>query len=781
MKRVTSLTHYSRNAALGGVLLSIISPANITFAADQKGFVLEEIVVTARKREESLQSTPISVAAFTANDLKRRQINSSDQLTQVTPNLQFSSQAPSSGSNASSQIFIRGIGQTEFLPTTDPGVGLYVDGVYMARSVGGTLDFMDVQRIEVLRGPQGTLFGRNTIGGAISIHTKKPAETFGGSASVKVGSYNRRDFLLSMDIPLSETLLTRFSIGKRNRDGYVIRTVDGKDLGNDNTFGANAAVLWTPTENFELLLRFDYNKENENGAPQVFNSIATTGLFARVASAKAGCPAPGTELADSRCANNQQNVGPYKTNGTFPVISTLEGWGTSMTATWDLGAVTLKSITAYRDMKWLASRDADNTPETVLHTRNDDTQNQFSQEFQVSGTAIDDRLNWLTGAYYFKEQATDDYYVEIPFGNFNTGGLVDNDTKALFAQATYDFTDKLSLTAGLRYTSENKAFTPIQSALTTYFFPIAASEKNSDGLYVHPVTGETFPTVAGGNVAMVPGGTIFFAQEEVKNNISEVTPMVNLAYQWSDDIMTYFNYAEGFKSGGYNARNVKPGATPRLFAPEFSKTFEIGFKGTFFDNTLRLNGSVFRTNYTDLQFVIREDFAPIVFNAGKAVIKGFELEWTYVPVPNLQIVGGVGYTSSEYKELSPELVANGGVALSNQLPHAPDWSTNLGVAYEIFLGENGSVTPRIDWSYQSKKYFDANNTEAIAQDGYNLLNAAIYWTSPDEAWTVTAAVTNLGDKLYRLAGNSSLHASASYAESTYARPREWSLSVDYNF
>lgn len=781
MTFVTSITQHTRTVTLGSILLSIVSPVGVTYAADREGFALEEIVVTARKREESLQKTPISLAAFTANDLKIRQIRTTDQLTQVTPNLQFSSQAPSSGSNASSQIFIRGIGQTEFLPSTDPGVGLYIDGVYMARSVGGTLDFADIQRIEILRGPQGTLFGRNTIGGAISIHTTMPAENFGGDITVTGGSDNRIEALLNVDIPISEKLLTRFSIGKRNRDGYVIRTIDGKDLGDDDTFGLNATAVLQASENLELILRFDYNKENENGAPQVFNSITTSGLFARVGSAAAGCSAPGTEIDELNCANNFQNIGPYATNGTFPVISTLEGWGTSLTATYDAGSVTIKSITAYRDMEWLASRDADNTPVVVLHTRNDDTQKQFSQEFQLSGSSFNDKLQWMVGAYYFEETATDDYFVEIPFGEFNTGGEIDNDTKAVFAQATYDVTDKLSVTVGLRYTDENKAFLPIQSALTTYLFPIAFSETNGAGLYVHPVTGELFPTVAGGTVAVVPAGTVFFARELVKSNVSDATPMANIAYQWTDDVMTYFNYAEGFKSGGFNARNVKPGATPRLFAPEFATTYEVGFKATLLDGTLRLNGAAFRTDYRDLQFIIREDFAPIVFNAGKAVIKGFELEWTFVPVDNVHIVGGVGYTNGEYKELSDELIANGGVALENAMPHAPDWSANFGGAYEFDLGDNGTLTPRIDWSYHSKVYFNANNTEAIAQDGYSIFNAAVSWRSPDDNWQVTAAVSNLGDKLYRLSGNSSLEASASYAESTYARPREWSLTVNYNF
>ncbi len=775
LKGVAKAFAYSSAAA-------ILATPITSFAetAKGKGFGIEEVVVTARKREENLQDTPLSVAAFTANDMKVRQIHSSDQLSQITPNLQFSSQAPSSGSNASSQIFIRGIGQTEFLPSTDPGVGLYIDGVYLARSVGGTLDFADIERIEVLRGPQGTLFGRNTIGGAINIHTKKPSEEFGGEVEVKVGSDSQLEVMADINLPISENLLTKFSVGKRDRDGYVKRLVDGDDLGDDDTFGARAAILWTPSDDVQVFWSADYNKEEENGSPQVFNSISSGNLFALVSSARAGCPAPGTELADPRCANNQWNAGPFASNGTFPVASELEGWGTQLTIDWDLDWMTVKSITAYRDMDWFASRDADNTPFTILHTQNDDTADQLSQEIQFAGTAMEDKLNWLVGLYYFEEEASDDYYVPITFGDFKTGGDVDNDTSALFAQVTYDATDALSITFGIRYSEETKRFTPDQGALTTYIFPVGPSEKVGD-MYLHPVTGELFPTIPSGTAAIVPAGTPFYPAGEVETDVEETTPMLNIAYRWSDDLMTYISYSEGFKSGGFNARNVKPGAKIREFSPEFADTYEIGFKADLLDNTLRLNGAVFYTEYTDLQFIIREDFSPNTFNAGEAIIEGFELEWTWVPTPELQIVGGVGYTDGDYEELSPELLAEGSVSLNNQMPHVPDWSANMGVAYSIDLGDNGTLTPRVDWSYRSKMYFNADNTEAISQNGYSIWNAALTWESPDENWQVIGAVSNLDDEIYRVAGNSSLTASASYAESTYAREREYSLTVRYSY
>ena len=217
-----------------------------------KGFVLEEVTVTARKREESLQDTPLSVTAISGTELALSQINSSQDLSNITPNLSFDSYASASGSNAAASVFIRGIGQTDFVPTTAPGVGIYIDGVYMAQSIGAAFDFIEVQRIEVLRGPQGTLFGKNTIGGAVVIHTKKPANEFGGRVEFELGSDNQTNGTFALDIPISDQLLTQVSGTVRNRDGYVKNIITGRDMGDDDSRGVRFAALFTPSDNLEF-------------------------------------------------------------------------------------------------------------------------------------------------------------------------------------------------------------------------------------------------------------------------------------------------------------------------------------------------------------------------------------------------------------------------------------------------------------------------------------------------------------------------------------------------
>ena len=298
--------------------------------------------------------------------------------------------------------------------------------------------------------------------------------------------------------------------------------------------------------------------------------------------------------------------------------------------------------------------------------------------------------------------------------------------------------------------------------------------------YVHPLTGETFPLNGPGTAAIVPPGTPFFDNSlKLSKKATDVTPMLTLAYKPSDNSMIYASYSEGFKSGGYNGRNVKPVPVLPNFEPEFAETIEVGVKSVLLDNRLRLNGAIFTTDYTDMHIVIRQDFSPTVFNAADALIRGFELEMDYVPNTALHITGGVGYLDARYKSLTEAAIANG-VRIGNDLPMVRDWSFNMGVSYELDLA-NGTLTPRLDWRYQDDIFFNAINTDAIAQEGYHVLNGAVKWNSTDGDWEAVLGVTNLTDELYRLAGNSSLEASASYAESYYARGREWFFSVARQF
>ncbi len=772
------------------------------------GFVLEEVVVTARKREENLQRTPLSIAAFTANELSQRQIRSTDQLADVTPNLTFDAYAPSSGQNASSQIYIRGIGQSDFTAVTDPGVGLYIDGVYLARSFGGNMDFLDLERIEILRGPQGTLFGRNTIGGAIALHTRRPDDTFAGSVELEVGSEDMIYLTGDVNIPLAEGLYSKFSVTKRDRDGYndrvqlaerqasgIAAATDGVDLGDDDSLSARASFVWEASDDLNLFLSADYTDEDENGSPatslglneqQTFPYHANT--FENGPAFGGNCPlffppptlpsgARGTNN-DPRCLNDTWRRDEFENEGTGEVSSELKMWGVSLEAGWVVTDwMSIKSITAYRDIDAYSARDADGTPYRVFHTQDPFEQDQFSQELQFSGAT--DNMKWLVGLYYFEEEATNPNPVQFPeptIGALISGGEMDNDNFAVFSQVTYDLTEQWALTAGLRYTDETKRFSPYSWA---------------DGAYTQGGPGSPFvryydcptgqePGCDGVNGRLFTDGDRLIPAGEYSEDFDDWTPMVNLAYQANDDVMLYASYSEGFKSGGFDQRfNVAFPDGPTSFDPETARTCELGMKSAWLDNTLRLNLAAFFTDYEDIQIIVRQGFAPITFNAGEAEISGFELETAWIPSSSWIVQAAVGYTDAKYSDLD-DSVQTVGITEDHSLPQTPDWSANLGVAYTGQIS-TWTVTPRVDWVYTDEVYNNAVNTPQLRQGSYDIINAAITLLSDDGSWEFMLAGRNLNDETILVAGSSGYATGSGYSTGTYARAREWSFSAKYSF
>src|SRR5688500_14669532 len=460
-----------------GSLLFALAPANLPAqqpagADESAAETLEAIVVTARRREESLQDTPVAVTALSADALQRQQIISTTDLDKVAPNLQFHSYGTLTGNNSAAQVFIRGIGQTDATPAVDPGVGIYIDDVYMGRSVGGAMEFRDISSVQILRGPQGTLFGRNTIGGAVLLTTNGPGDDAGNSVHVGVGEDNLREVFGAFDIPLGDQFAARIAAGGRERDSYVTRAFDGEDLGNEKMYTGQLGLRWKPSDAFSLTLRGDYTKEDENGSPFVFQSMNEAATFVGAASQAAGCPnvldplPPPVlvgPLADPRCGNDAQALGKYRNGGTYPASSTLENSGLSLVAQLDLNdTLSLKSITADRRLEWSGTRDADNTPLLILHTNYTSESEQFSQELQA---LIDsERLDGVVGLYYFDEDSFD--RLLVPLGNPGTSYdtqrvSMDAEARAAFTEWTFKLTDALSATAGVRYTEETKGLQAI--------------------------------------------------------------------------------------------------------------------------------------------------------------------------------------------------------------------------------------------------------------------------------------------------------------------------------
>ena len=764
----TPITRSKRvcGAALAGMLIFTGSSHAQNSSSEPAG-TLEEITVTARKVSENLQDTPIAISAFSGASLENRQVFSTDKLTQLVPNLQFATNAPLAGNNSSSQVFIRGIGQTDPTSTVDPGVGLYIDDVYIGTAVGGTMSLRDIDSVQVLRGPQGTLFGRNTIGGAILLSTVDPGSEFKGTAKLGGGSDDLVNVFLGLDVPISSTLRSRFTGGLKKQDGYVTRP-DGTDLGDTNTYTFTGKFIWEPNDKLTGKLLADYTHSDENGSPLVFSAINTAATFPRVASSDAGCPGfngsftnlPAVPaIADNRCANNFQNRGPFHNNGTNPLTSQLRNWGTSVNLTYAAtDALTFKSLTAYRDIEWAGNRDADNTPLTILHTVYDVQGSQWSQELQA--TFQRDALAAVGGVYYFKQKSDDIATIELnppPPGvqRDSDNNRVDNESWAVFTQWTYNFAERFGLTVGARYTEDDKGSFPDQFD------------------YATP------------NVKQVP-------VQWYRATFTSFTPSASFSFHASERALLYVSYSEGFKGGGWNSHfnSVLTQAQQdalQKFKPEEAQTVEAGFKLDLAGRTLRLNGAIFTSDYKDMQITYRgpapAGVAPFLTNAGKASIDGAELETTWSPTEELTFDASVGYLDASIDELGipAAAVIPPGLQVGNVPPFAPEWQGHAGVAYTI-NASTFAITPRVDASYQSRTFFDVTNTREIAQlDDVTVLNASVAFSPQAGNWKLTVGVNNATDEVYPIAGNSSLTTGSGYAEIAYARPREYFALFNIDF
>lgn len=731
---------------------------------------LEAIVVTARKREESLQETPISISAFTAEALNVKGVTNFDKVEQFTPSLVLR-EFPGNSAAPRAAIFIRGIGANDFAPTMDPAVGVYVDGVYLGRNVGSVLDLLDVERIEVLRGPQGTLFGRNNIGGAISLTSKKPVNRFEGNADVRFGTDNRLNVRGTVNVPLGDTLYARFSVASYNQDGYIKRIQpDGFAdllLGNDNTDTMRAALRWVPSSEIEVNLAFDMTSTRENGPPLATTSIDPNGFA--IAFANAGS-APGVDCFAASAANNKgcynlQWVDPkHKANfGTDPSYQRLDSWGGALTIDWDLSDnLQLRSLTSYRDSDGEFALDGDGSPIRVAANVDTWQQHQFTQELQFVGKAFDDRFKWVAGLYYFREKGENINPVRFSIVEIQSGGYFKSESIAGFAQGTYTFADSFDLTAGLRYTDERRDYLP-------------------DQYITHDPLG-----FGGVGARVVPYVT-------VTAKYNKLVPLVSLAYRPSEGTMVYATYTEGFRSGGFTQRIFPPELSLPRFAPEKVKSYEGGAKFTGLNNRLRLNVAGYFTRYADMQLLASDPsrVGPFVANAGDADIWGFEAETSFIPGDGWMIEGNLGYVDPQRTSVSGGVI---GLTTDSRFEHISKWTANVQLSKHTPLPGGGALTPRFEWAYRSGYGTSAANVPrpilppsatggvpqpALYQGGFSLVNASLRWDVRDYDVAVTLGVDNLTDKHYRTMGDYA--ASFGYSLEVFDRGRQWYASVAYKF
>lgn len=758
--------------------------------------VLDEIVVTAQFREQSVQDTPLSITAISGDLMEMRSQTSIADVANQAPNVTLKPQGQAFGPAMGASI--RGVGQFDFNPALEPGVGLYVDDVYYATLTGSIMDLLDLERVEILRGPQGTLAGKNSIGGAVKLYSRMP-QGEGGSLQATYGSRNRVELRGSGDFTLAENLFARVSGVSKRQNGPVKRLDYGcthptsgvpilESVGQDCVVGTmgdvnytalRAQLRWVPTDALEFNGAMDYTDDTRSPAGSVLVQ-ATSTPNPNVQ------PVPGvTNLAAAAFvppAGSYYNYASfYNPAGTFrrlvapnlgattPMLETrpaigvkFKGWGGSLNVDWKLSdRLSVKSISAYREYDSYFANDNDLSPLASSLGYGELTFHSFSQELRLNGAAfMDDRLEYTVGAFYMDQRSiyatTQDLrYSATGLTQFQGDDPVNADTLAFFGHLSFHITDKLITNLGLRYTDEHKDYT---FSRLTY-------------------AGAVHPTL----------GAINGVTSNYDGN--KVDYRVNLQYDWTESLMTYVQWATGFKGGGISPRPFAPAqAVP--FDPEELDSYELGVKSELFDRRLRVNASVFFSNYTNVQLTLAS--CPqygvglpcaVVANAGDAEVKGAELEVNFRPIAGLSIDGSFSLLDFKYTDINPAAGGPGrptGPQYGMRPAYVPEQKWSLGAQYEFSLGDAGSLTPRIDVTYQGDLFTNGTNGPTNLIKAYTLANARITWRTENGDWDTSFEVTNLTNEYYFLTRFDQFTLTG-ITDGQPGRPREFALTVRRHF
>ena len=738
--------------AIGGILLA---PAAFVQAQEQqaapagtKATQLDEVTVTARRRSESIQDVPVAVSAFGEEQIKDLQASTVEGLQGAVPNMNI---AQGRGSANSVNVFIRGIGQPDALQTFDPGVGMYVDDVYYSRINGALFSLFDIQQLEVLRGPQGTLYGKNSTGGAIKLTTKNPFDNEGGAVEVTAGDYGRLEGRFYVSGKLSDTIAASIAGAKITNDGYVKDAVTGKRYNDDDTEALRAKLAFQPTDNFSAVLSLDTTKQDaaltlgRPMAPLLQTSLAPAGVIVLQ---------PGETGEWNRRAQTsfQNGEGQY-----------LKHSGASLSMNWDINEqFTLKSISSYRKLKTESYIDIDASEYELGDVLVALDQNQKSQEFQLhydNGS----NLHATFGAYYMKENVpsyqeayADDLFSflggKVPFLRTIDDDLTTTSTAA-FAHVNWEFVPTWTVAAGVRWTKDKKDYD--RSTSTFWGAPFASLN-----------------------------GTVAF---DAKASWTAVTPSISLQKEFSDNLMGYVSANRGFKSGGFNGRaNTVYDTQHAKFDPEYVWTYELGLKGSSAYHRLRGTATAFYSNYSDFQARVSQDVGTFpVLNAAKLNIKGIELEGSALLGESTTLSAQLGWMDAKYDSfedfrLDPSYAGYDPTVNHDHVPFSPDVTARVALQHVFSLGDNGSLTFGGDVSYRSDTWLSVDNRKVLSQDAYTLLGAYGVWDSSQLTWQVRAGVRNLTDKQYKTEGQE--FASVGNIQTAYyGLPRNWYVSVRYNF
>ena len=820
--------------------LGCLSAAVAVTASGQQGpdEGLQEVVVTAQFRQQSLQDTPLAITAVNAEMLEARNQVSITDITAQAPNVMLK---PAPGPfGPSIQAFIRGVGQSDFNFALEPGVGMYVDDVYYSTLTGSVFDLLDLDRVEILRGPQGTLAGQNSIGGAVKLYSKKPTGEDSGYIQATYGRFNRTDVRAGADVTLvKDQLFARIAGVTRHQDGYVTRydfgcthpgsgvpsTVisDNCKLGTEGGKSYDAirgSLRWVANDNLEVNVIGDYTNDNSEASPITliyvghtnivragvivdpagpgisaqrgtaplvsYNGLSTSGAASGVPLGTATGSAfiahtpfnfyqaqdtfshsPYVNYSTYTTPNPLSGTAPGSADGTpanngftIPPVSNVSGYGYSGTVDYKFSdSLALKSITAYRRYSGRWSIDEDATPISVATLYNDVWHHQFSEELRLNAKLFGS-VNATLGGLYFEQKSHYGGRVDLETSrlDFLESDDIPGNTKAVFGNADWAITQAFSLIAGVRYTEQSKTFVYGRD----------------------PVPGNT--QWAG----LAPPAVRGLDGLSAKYEGNKTDYRVAAQYRWMPELMTYVQVATGFKGGGVNPRPFFPQqAVPHQ--PETLTAYEAGAKADLFNNRVRINGAVFLNKYENILFTVNNCPFPGVppapcalpLNAGKANVKGAELETDLRLFGGFSLDASASYLDFDYTEISAAALASG-ILKSMTSPFSPKTKYAAGAQYLFKLGGLGSITPRVDWSYQSAYHSGAINSRYNRVPNYHTTNARITWRSADDKWDASLEGTNLTNEVYYL-GFFDNQGSTQSTLAAPAPPRQWAVSFRRSF
>lgn len=691
---------------LPGLVVSLV-PFVSVYAQDTAGPQLEEVIVTSQRRTTDVQTTAAAVTAFSTDDLKLRSAYSVEDLNALSPSVLVSS------FQGEAQIYIRGIGYSSIVGGSDSSTAFHSDGVYISRPAGALPAFMDVARVEVLRGPQGTLYGRNATGGSVNVISKGPGDHLDYEGELTIGNYDRFRLFGAIGGPVTDNIGIRLAVEREKRGGYttLIRPVNDPanigmvrdDAEDKDEWMARLTVDATLTDALKFTLKSDYYTADDKAVTWTYfdDGTKTDPIYQALV--------PPAIRAKPYSRTYESDLQPFNK----PHV-----WGISGKLEWKLTDVTFTSLTAYRETRPFNRDDLDASGVFGVDQLREEDQNQVSQEFQLT-SAGPGWLQWILGAYFFNEHnfIRNEYFLPFTDAIFGVAedptccllqlnGRTSTRAYALFGESTLKFSDRWQLVLGGRYSSE---------------------KRGGENLVVY----RDAPANIFDNVAPFPDTTF-----------SAFTPKAGLNFTLSEQAFLYASASRGFKSGGFNPGSYQN--TP--FDPEKIWAYEAGAKLTLFDHRLRANTAVFYYDYTDLQVQDTENNNVVIRNAAAAKVKGIELESSWLPTRALRIDANATWLDAKFTDgalLDPKYPALGVQSLNGKrLPRAPKLKAGIGAQYEASLGNSGSLTLRADYTWQDDIYFSAFNIPVLHERSYGWTKARLMYSSPSGTWTVAGFVDN---------------------------------------